>query len=323
MVKNILITGGAGYIGSHISEILIKKKKKIFILDNLSTGHKRLINKKAKFILGDITNTNTIKKIFKKNKIDSVIHLAAALSVGESQKKPNKYKWINIEGTKRLLSSIKNSNVKNIIFSSTCAVFKDVFDKVSERSKLKPTSVYGKTKLIGENLIKKFSKDNKINYGILRFFNVAGASSTGKIGQINKGDQLFKNLSMEVYKKKPIFKIYGTKYKTRDGTCIRDYIHVTDISEIHYTVLSKINKYNISTVLNCGYGKGISVYEAIQEFKKHASKHSKIVKFPNRKGDMVKIIASNKKLMQFIKWRPKFNSLRKIVKSCLIWEKRQ
>ena len=108
MVKNILITGGAGYIGSHISEILIKKKKKIFILDNLSTGHKRLINKKAKFILGDITNKNKIKKIFKKYKIDSVIHLAAALSVGESQKKPNKYKWINIEGTKRLLSSIKN-----------------------------------------------------------------------------------------------------------------------------------------------------------------------------------------------------------------------
>ena len=162
-----------------------------------------------------------------------------------------------------------------------------------------------------------------MNYGILRYFNVAGASSTGKIGQINKGDQLFKNLATETNKKKPIFKIYGTKYKTSDGTCIRDYIHVSDISEIHYKVLLKINKYNISTILNCGYGKGISVYDVVKEFKKYSNKNLKIVKFPHRKGDMVKIIASNKKLMSFIKWRPKLNSLRKIVKSCLLWEKRQ
>ena len=322
MVKNILITGGAGYIGSHISEILIKKKKKIFILDNLSTGHKRLINKKAKFILGDITNKNKIKKIFKKNKIDSVIHLAAALSVGESQKKPNKYKWINIEGTKRLLSSIKDSNIKNIIFSSTCAVYKDGLDKVSERSKLKPTSVYGKTKLIGEKLIKKFSKDNKINYGILRFFNVAGASSTGKIGQINKGDQLFKNLSLELNKKNPVFKVYGADYKTKDGTCIRDYIHVSDIAKIHYEVLKKINKLNNSVILNCGYSKGISVKEVIKAFKKNTRKKIIVKILERRKGDMAKITANSSKLKKFISWKPKYDNLDKIVKSCLYWEKK-
>ena len=322
MVKNILITGGAGYIGSHISEILIKKKKKIFILDNLSTGHKRLINKKAKFILGDITNKNKVKKIFKKYKIDSVIHLAAALSVGESQKKPNKYKWINIEGTKRLLSSIKNSNVKNIIFSSTCAVYKDGLDKVSERSKLKPTSVYGKTKLIGENLIQKFSKDNKINYGILRFFNVAGASSTGKIGQINKGDQLFKNLSLELNKKNPVFKVYGDDYKTKDGTCIRDYIHVSDIAKIHYEVLKKINKLNNSVIFNCGYSKGISVKEVIKAFKKNTRKKIIVKILERRKGDMAKITANSSKLKKFISWKPKYDNLSKIVKSCLYWEKK-
>ena len=322
MVKNILITGGAGYIGSHISEILIKKKKKIFILDNLSTGHKRLINKKAKFILGDITNKNKIKKIFKKNKIDSVIHLAAALSVGESQKKPNKYKWINIEGTKRLLSSIKDSNIKNIIFSSTCAVYKDGLDKVSERSKLKPTSVYGKTKLIGEKLIKKFSKDNKINYGILRFFNVAGASSTGKIGQINKGDQLFKNLSLELNKKNPVFKVYGADYKTKDGTCIRDYIHVSDIARIHYEVLKKINKLNNSVIFNCGYSKGISVKEVIKAFKKNTRKKIIVKILERRKGDMAKITANSSKLKKFISWKPKYDNLDKIVKSCLYWEKK-
>ena len=323
MIKNILITGGAGYIGSHTTEILIKNKKKVYIADNLSTGFRRLINKKAIFYKLDISNKNQIKKVIVENNIDSVIHLAAVLSVGESERKPKKYKRINVEGTKILLEAIKNTKVKNIIFSSTCAVYKDGLTKVNEKTKIRPSSVYGNTKLQCENLIKIFCKKNKLNFAILRYFNVAGASSTGKIGQINKGDQLFKNLSIEVNKKKPIFKIYGTKYKTKDGTCIRDYIHVSDISEIHYKVLLKINKYNISTILNCGYGKGISVYDAIKEFKKYANKNLKIVEFPNRKGDMVKIIASNKKLMNFAKWRPKFNSLRKIVKSCLIWEKRQ
>ena len=322
MVKNILITGGAGYIGSHISEVLIQRKKKIFILDNLSTGHKRLINKKAKFILGDISNRHIIKKILKNHKIDSVIHLAAALSVGESQKKPNKYKRINIEGTKRLLLSIKNSNVKNIIFSSTCAVYKDGLDRVSESSKLKPTSVYGKTKLIGEKLIKKFCKRNRINYGILRFFNVAGASPTGKIGQINKGDQLFKNLSLELNKRYPVFKVYGDDYNTKDGTCIRDYIHVSDIAKIHYEVLKKINKINNSVIFNCGYSKGISVKEVIEAFKKNTRKKIIVRILKRRKGDMAKITANSSKLRKFIRWKPKYDNLNKIVKSCLYWEKR-
>ena len=288
----------------------------------MSTGHKRLINKKAKFILGDISNIHIIKKILKSHKIDSVIHLAAALSVGESQKKPNKYKRINIEGTKRLLLSIKNSNVKNIIFSSTCAVYKDGLDRVSESSKLKPTSVYGKTKLIGEKLIKKFCKRNRINYGILRFFNVAGASPTGKIGQINKGDQLFKNLSLELNKRYPVFKVYGDDYNTKDGTCIRDYIHVSDIAKIHYEVLKKINKINNSVIFNCGYSKGISVKEVIEAFKKNTRKKIIVRILKRRKGDMAKITANSSNLRKFIKWKPKYDNLNKIVKSCLYWEKR-
>jgi UDP-glucose 4-epimerase len=320
MVKNILITGGAGYIGSHTTEILVKNKKEIYIVDDLSTGFKRLINKKAKFFKTNILNKNKIKKIIDQNNIDSVIHLAAVLSVGESEKNPKKYKRINVDGTKKLLEAIKNTKVKNIIFSSTCAVYKDGFTKVSEKTKTNPTSVYGNTKLKCEELIKIFCKKNRLNYGILRYFNVAGASASGQIGQINKGDQLFKNLSLEVQKKKPVFKIYGSKYKTKDGTCVRDYIHVSDISEIHYKVLIKIDKDNISTILNCGYGNGISVKNALDEFKKYANKNLKIVKLPNRKGDMVKIIGDNSKLKKFIKWRPKFNNLKKIVKSCIVWE---
>ena len=321
MIKNILITGGAGYIGAHIAEILVKNKKKVFIIDDLSTGHRKLINRKAKFYKLDICKTNKIRTIIIQNKIDSIIHLAAALSVGESQKKPKKYDKINVTGTKKLLLSLKKTKVKNFIFSSTCAVYKDKLSKVSERSKLKPTSVYGKTKLIGEKLISLYSKKNKLNYGILRFFNVVGASSTSQIGQINKGDQLFKNLSIEIKKKKPVFKIYGTNYNTKDGTCVRDYIHVSDIAELHFEVLKKINSTNKSKILNCGYGKGLTVNEVISEFKKYTSNKLKIVHFKRRKGDMEKIIANNNNLRKFIKWRPKFNKLEKMVKTALRWEK--
>ena len=321
MLKNILITGGAGYIGSHISEILIKKKKKIFILDNLTTGHKKLINKKANFIFGDIRDKIKLKKIFKKHNIDSIIHLAAALSVGESQKKPSKYKSINIEGTRVILSAIENSNVKNFIFSSTCAVYKDGLDEVSEKSPLKPTSIYGKTKLEGEKLIQEFCRNRNLNYGILRFFNVAGASFSGKIGQINKGDQLFKNLAIELKKKKPIFKIYGSNYKTKDGTCVRDYIHVVDIANIHLKVLNKIKLQKKSIILNCGYAQGISVKDVIQKFKENTKKEILIKVLKKRKGDMSKIISNNFKLKKFLNWKPRANNLNLMVRTSIKWEK--
>ena len=321
-MKNILVTGGAGYIGSHIVEQLVKNNNKVIIIDNLVTGHKKLINKRTKFIKADIKDKSKIINIIKDNNITSIIHLAAYLNVREAEKNKIKYYKNNITGTKNLLEACKNSNVKNIIFSSSCSIYGSVNGSVSESKKANPKGYYGYTKYKGELLIKKLSRKYKLNYGILRYFNVAGASISGKIGQINKGDQLFKNLSIEVQKKKPIFKIYGTNYKTKDGTCVRDYIHVSDISDIHYKVLSKIAKFKTSIVLNCGYGKGISVSDTVKEFKKYASKDLKIVRFPNRKGDMVKIIGDNSKLKKLIKWKPKFNNLSKIVKSCIIWEKK-
>ena len=323
MIKNILITGGAGYIGSHISEVLIRNKKKIFIVDNLSTGHRKLINKKAKFFKTSILDKNKIKKIIKENEIDSIIHLAANLIISEGEKYPKKYFRNNVLGTKNLLSACEKSNVRNIVFSSTAAIYKDGQHKVNENSLIKPKSVYGKTKAKGEILIKSFCKKNKINYGILRYFNIAGSSPSGKIGLINKSDHLFKNYSKEIMKQKPILKVYGNDYNTADGSCIRDFIHVNDIAEIHYKVLKKINKLNKSKILNCGYNKGTSVLEVAKEFKKQTSKNAKILIVNRRKGDLVKIIASNIRLKKFINWRPKFNNLNKIVKSCLNWEKRQ
>ena len=323
IVKNVLITGGAGYIGSHVTETLLKKNKKVFLVDNLSTGHKKLINKKAKFFKLDIANKHGITKIIEKYKIDSIIHLAAHLIIGEGQKKPKKYYKNNVLGTKKLMEACKNSTVKNFIFSSTAAIYKEGQYKVSENSMIKPKSVYGKTKIKAENLIINFAKKNKINYGILRYFNIAGASPSGKIGLINKkSDHLFKNFSSEIMKKRPKLKIYGSDYKTKDGSCIRDFIHVSDIAQIHYLILEKINKLKISKVLNCGYNKGISVLEVAKEFKKQSSKKVNIIFTKRRKDDLIKIIASNKKLKNFVKWRPKFDNLSKIVKSCIIWERK-
>ncbi len=323
MNKNILITGGAGYIGSHIIEVLIRNKKKIFIADNLSTGHKRLINKKAKFHKVDILKSKKIRDIIIKNKIDSVIHLAANLIIGEGEKYPKKYFKNNVLGTKNLLKACINTTIKNFVFSSSAAVYKDGQYKVHENSAIKPKSVYGKTKIKAEKIIKQFCKRNKINYCILRYFNIAGSSPSGKIGLINKSDHLFKNFSREIIKKRPILKIYGDNYNTKDGSCIRDFIHVSDIAEIHYKVLEKINKSNVSKILNCGYNKGVSVFEVANSFKKQSRKKVEIMVSEKRKGDLAKIIASNNKLQKFIKWKPKFNNLNTIVKSCINWEKRQ
>ena len=323
IVKNVLITGGAGYIGSHVTETLLKKNKKVFLVDNLSTGHKKLINKKAKFFKLDIANKHGIKKIIEKYKIDSIIHLAAHLIIGEGQKKPKKYYKNNVLGTKKLMEACKNSTVKNFIFSSTAAIYKEGQYKVSENSIIKPKSVYGKTKIKAERLIISYAKKNKINYGILRYFNIAGASPSGKIGLINKkSDHLFKNFSSEIMKKRPKLKIYGSDYNTTDGSCIRDFIHVSDIAQIHYLILEKINKLKISKILNCGYNKGSSVLKVAKEFKKQSSKKVSIVFTKRRKDDLIKIIAANNKLKNFVKWKPKFDNLSKIVKSCIIWERK-
>ena len=322
MIKknNILITGGAGYIGSHIIEKLNHKKFNIIILDNLITGYKKLINKKVKFIKGDIKNKYTLSKIINSYKIDSIIHLAAYLNISESEKHKKKYYKNNVIGTLNLIQACKNSNVKSIIFSSSCSVYGNCKGSVSEKKKPSPQGYYAYTKYKGEEIIKKFSKKYNYQFGILRYFNVAGASSSGKIGEINAShDHLIKNIAIQSLKKYPSISIYGNDYKTKDGTCIRDYIHVSDLADIHIETLKYINVKSKSLTLNCGYGKGYSVLDIVKILKK-INKKLVINYQPKRGGDIAQVYANTKKFQKILKWKPKYNNINKIIKSAIKWE---
>jgi len=320
---NILVTGGAGYIGSHIVEQLIKKKSNnILVLDNLSTGRKKLINKKSKFIKGDTKNLNLLKKIIKKHSIQTIIHLAAHLNVSEAEKEKIKYYRNNVTGTKNLLLACKNSKVKNIIFSSSCSVYGSIKGSVNEQKKTNPEGYYALTKFKGEELIKKYSKKFNYNFGILRYFNVAGASPSGKIGEIETAyGHLIKNIAIQSLKKKPVINIFGDDYPTHDGTCIRDYIHVSDLADIHIRAIEYLEKNNKSFVLNCGYGKGYSVLQIVKIFKK-IIKNLKIIFSNKRPGDVAEVYANTKKFKKLLKWKPKYNNINKIIKSAIKWEKK-
>ena len=320
--NNILVTGGAGYIGSHIVELLIKSKAKVFIFDNLSTGYKRLINKKAKFIRGDIKNFKDLSKAINKNKIHSIIHLAAYLNINEAEKNKKKYFKNNVGGTLNLVKACKNNNVKNIIFSSSCSVYGNKRNTVTEESKLKPKSYYAYTKFKSEEIIKKYSKKFNYNYGILRYFNVAGASNSGKIGEIQKSHgHLIKNIAIQSQKSKSKINIYGNNYNTKDGTCVRDYIHIADLAEIHLKTLKNISIHKKSLILNCGYGKGYSVQEIVNIFKK-LKKNVSVKYQKKRQGDVAQIYANTSKIKRTLKWKPKYDNIKKIIISSIKWEKK-
>ena len=320
--NNILVTGGAGYIGSHIIELLVKKKFKVFIYDNLVTGYKKLINKKAVFIKGDIKNSKLLIKTINDNNINSIIHLAGYLNISEGQKNKKKYYKNNVIGTLNLVKACKNSTVKNIIFSSSCSIYGNIKGSVSEKNIPKPKSYYAFTKYKSEEIIKKYGKKFNFKYGILRYFNVAGASPSGKIGEIEKSyGHLIKNLAIQSTKLRPKVDIFGNNYNTKDGTCIRDYIHVSDLADIHILVLKKISSSKKSLIFNCGYGKGYSVKEILEIFKK--IKKGVIIKYKKKRiGDVAQIYSDNSKLKKILKWKPKFNNIQTILKSAIKWEKK-
>ena len=319
--QNILVTGGAGYIGSHIVELLVKTKSNIIIIDNLVTGHKKLLNKKAKFIKEDIKNKTSITQIINDYKINSIIHLAGSLNVNEAEKNKKKYYKNNVEGTLNLVNACKNSSVKNIIFSSSCSVYGNIKGSVNEKMRPNPQGYYALTKYKAEEIIKKFSKKYNYKYGILRYFNVAGASPSGKIGEIETSHgHLIKNIAIQSLKKKPVINIYGNDYKTKDGTCVRDYIHVSDLANIHIKTLKYVNKNSKSLILNCGYGKPYSVLDIAKIFK--IKKKNTQINFKKRRpGDIAEVYSNTKKIDKILKLKAKYDNLENILASAYKWEK--
>ncbi len=318
---NILLTGGAGYIGSTTANLFLDNGHKVTVIDDLSTGNKKNIPKKAKFFKFNINNKNLLSKILKNEKFDLIIHFAAFIDVEESVRKPKKYIINNYLNTKKLINVCLAHNLNKIIFSSTAAVYgNSKTGEVSEKSIKKPFSPYAISKFKSENFIKS---KNKLNYIILRYFNVAGADLKLRSGLISKkkSTHLIKKMCENFLNNKPI-EIYGSDYPTKDGTAIRDYIHIYDLAYAHYKSAIYLLKNNESNIFNCGYGKGYSVLQVLSTFNKINNKKIKI-KFGNRrKGDIYKLVAKANKIKKKLKWSPKYNSLKKILISSLKWEKK-
>jgi UDP-glucose 4-epimerase len=317
----ILVIGGAGYIGSKVAYDLLDLGYDVSVIDNLSTGYKKLIPTKSKFTQIDIKNYKKLNSYFFYNNFDAIFHFAASLSVKESQNKPLKYYKNNVLGIDNVLKCVSRYQIKYFIFSSTCAVYGNVKKiPINERCPLNPESNYGKTKMLAEYLLKNYAKKYKFKYAILRYFNVVGADSKMRTGQIYKGP-LFKNLSINLIKKNFSIKIFGNDYNTNDGTCIRDYIDINDLSKIHTMSLIKLFKFK-SFVLNCGYGKGYSVKEIVDLFEKIIKK--KIIKIYNSKriGDIERIYSNNYLLKKiFPNWKREF-SIETSINNSLKWEKK-
>ena len=315
-----LLTGGAGYIGSHTSLALLDEGHDVTIIDDLSTGNKELIPKKAKFINSNINNTSVVGKLLQKEKFDILMHFAGYIKVEESVKNPQKYYNNNAENAKILFDTCAENNLTNIIFSSTAAAYGNPIDTkpVLETSLLKSLNPYGESKIQAE---KYLQNNSKINHIILRYFNVAGADPLMRSGIITKNaTHLIKLAAEVVIGKKNKITIFGNDYPTPDGTAIRDYIHVSDLANIHIKAAEYLIKTQQSEIINCGYGKGFSVKEVLKEVNKINGKNITIEEGERRAGDSAMLVSNVSKLNKLLNWNPKHNDLNFIIKTAIDWE---
>jgi len=323
-MKNILVTGGAGYIGSHVVNLLIDKGFNVTVIDNLVTGNLKLINKNAQFYEFDIADEKNVNKILIKNHFDIVMHFAGLIRVDESVKEPQRYNEYNYTKAKVFLDNCIKNNLKKIIFSSTASVYGNPKSlKVSENDQLNPLNPYAETKLNFENYLKNQSKTNNIQYVILRYFNVAGADEKLRAGLISKySTHLIKIASEVAVGKKSELVINGNDYDTPDGTPVRDYIHVSDLADIHLVGAEYLFNNNRSDIFNCGYGKGFSVKEVIETYNKFLEKKIKCKIGPKRPGDSKLVVANPDKFNKIMNWKPKYDDLEYILKTAYEWEKK-
>ena len=322
-MKNILVTGGAGYIGSHAVVELLDSGYNVIVLDNLENGYIELVDRRAKFYRGDIRDISSFENIFKENKIDAVMNFAGYIKVGESVLNPNKYYLNNTYGVMNIVEVMKKYNVKNIIFSSTAAVYGEVKcdGTVYEDYPTNPINPYGASKLMAERVIVDAAKAYGINYSIFRYFNVGGAHEKYHIGQKGEGVTALIPIILQVAKgEREKLSIYGDDYLTKDGTGIRDYIHVVDLVRAHIAALPILDR-NISGVYNLGNGNGFSVLEMLNAAKKVTNIDIKSEVIEIRAGDPASVVASSEKAREVLGWKPEYVDVEKIIETAWIWYK--
>ena len=321
--KQILVTGGAGYIGSHVVRQLGKAGESVITLDNLSTGFEAAVTA-GELVIGDTGDAELLEKIFSSNDSDTVMHFAAHTIVPESVADPLKYYRNNTASSRTLLEAAARHGVRNIVFSSTAAVYGIPEDgKASEDSPTQPINPYGTSKLMTEWMLRDLSAASGPAYVALRYFNVAGCEPSGTIGQSTPKATLLVKVACEAATgKRPGVAIYGTDYPTPDGTGLRDYIHVEDLATAHLDALTYLRNGGASTVLNCGYGHGYSVREVLAAVATANGEALNINEEPRRAGDPPELIAVAERVREVLGWTPKFDDLDTIVRTSLEWERK-
>lgn len=317
----ILVIGGAGYIGSHTVKELLDQGHDVVVLDNLLTGHQESVDKRAKFEKGDLGNPSDLERVFTNYKIDAVMHFAANSLVGESVQDPMKYYQNNVSATLTLLQKMKDHNINHFIFSSTAATYGiPNVDIITEDTPTNPINPYGRSKLMVEQMLHDFHQAYDLNYVILRYFNAAGAHIDGQIGEDHQPEtHLIPIILQHLLGLRENISVFGSDYDTHDGTCIRDYIHVTDLAKAHILALEALLKgEKTNEIYNLGNGKGFSVNEVIRTCEKVTGKKANIVYTDRRPGDPAQLVASSNKIYQELGWKAEY-SLKEIIETAWKW----
>ena len=321
-MSTILVTGGAGYIGSHVVKGLLRQGHQPIVFDNLQAGHRKAV-KNGLFIHGDLADSEKLTQIFRTHSIDSVMHFAADSLVGESVGNPLKYFKNNVKNGMQLIEILEEHNIKKFVFSSSAAVYGEPEEiPIPEDHPCLPTNPYGETKLILEKVLKSFYEARKLDYVSLRYFNAAGADPEGELGEDHSPETHLVPIGLVAALNGKSIPIFGTDYETPDGTCVRDYIHVTDLAEAHILALGKLQQEGFSGVYNLGNGNGYSVREVIETIKKVTGQKIVSVDSPRRPGDPARLVASSEKIKADLGWSPKYPDLETIVETAWQWHRK-
>jgi UDP-glucose 4-epimerase len=317
----ILVCGGAGYIGSHTVSELLDKGEEVIVVDNLQKGHEQAVLEDAKLCIGDLRDETFLDGVFTKRPIEAVVHFAADSLVGESVEDPLKYYDNNVYGALCLLRTMVKHDVKKMVFSSTAATYGEVKNfPILEDDPTEPTNPYGETKLAIEKMLKWSEQAYGLKYVVLRYFNVAGAHMEGKLGEDHTPETHLIPIILQVaLGKREHISIFGDDYDTHDGTCIRDYIHVTDLVDAHILAIEKLRRDNTSGTYNLGNGNGFTVKEVIEAARKVTGHPIPAQIAPRRTGDPAKLVASSEKAMKELGWKPRYTTLEQMIESAWKW----